>query len=112
MPLVFHADSTCFDQLVYEPTEELVIVDFWGHPCPNCADFMRDEARLLARIADLPVRVVKVNAYEELELTTRFGLRGVPTFLLIKNGETLGRMSFYPGYERWLEVVTRYIPDS
>lgn len=105
MPDVFHADALSFDRLVFHPRDELVVVHFFGEHCPNCAVFARDEPRLLERLAHLPVRMVKVDAYRDIELTARFGLHGVPTFLLMRDGERVGKMSFYPGFDEWLTIV-------
>jgi thioredoxin-like negative regulator of GroEL len=51
------------------------------------------------------VRVVKVDAYQHPELATRFGLFGIPAFVLFKGGRKLGMMRQYHGREYWRRVV-------
>ena len=51
------------------------------------------------------VRLVKVNAYEHTQLATRFGLFGVPAFVLFRRGKVLGMMRQYNGREFWKTVV-------
>jgi thioredoxin-like negative regulator of GroEL len=99
---VRHATPDTFDQLVAGPG--LVVSYFWGLDCPNCEAFARDLPGLLA---ELPagVEVVKVDAYQHPSLATRFGLFGIPAFVLFKDGRKLGMMRQYHGREYWRRVV-------
>jgi thiol-disulfide isomerase/thioredoxin len=99
---VEHASPEGFDALVAGPG--LVVTYFWGPDCPNCELFARDLPGLLAA-APAGVRVVKVNAYQHPELATRFGLFGIPAFVLFRGGRKLGMMRQYHGREYWRRVV-------
>ena len=112
MVQIFDADPKTFDALVMEPRGELVVVDFWGTDCPNCEVFAREAPSLLQALGEVPVRVVKVDAYTHEGLAKRFGLFGVPTFVLVKDGKVLGRMSEYRGREFWLGVVRENLPGA
>jgi thioredoxin-like negative regulator of GroEL len=103
-------DASLFDQRVLEPHGELVVVEFWGPDCPNCEVFERELPGLLESLGEVPARLVRVNAYEHTHLAQRFGLFGVPTFLLFRNGKRLGKMSQYQGREFWLAVVRENLP--
>lgn len=111
-PELHDATPENFDALVFEPRGLLVIVDFWGPGCPNCDVFAADAPGLLETIGDARVRVVKVNAYEHEELARRFGLFGIPTFLIVRDGKLIGKMSQYYGREYWLGVVRDNLPKS
>jgi thioredoxin 1 len=113
MPLpIYEATSQTFDELVFAPRGELVVVDFWGEGCPNCEVFARDAPSLLETLGDVPVRVVKVDAYTHEDVARRFGLFGIPTFLLVRDGKLLGRMSQYYGRDYWLSVVRENLPGA
>jgi thioredoxin 1 len=101
-----------FDRLVFDARGVLVIVDFWGPGCPNCEVFARDAPALLATLPTDKVRVVKVNAYEHPELARRFALFGIPTFLLVKDGKRLGKMSEYYGRDYFLGVIRDHLPTA
>jgi thiol-disulfide isomerase/thioredoxin len=101
---VQQATPDTFDQLI-QGDEELVVAYFWGPECPNCEIFARDFPGLLAELAPARVRVVKVNAYEHPELARRFGIFGIPSFVLFKGGTRLGMMRQYYGREYWRTVV-------
>ena len=110
MPALYDADGASFDSLTYDARNELVVVDFWGPGCPNCELFAQAAPRLLQQLEGAPIRIVKVNAYENEELARRFGLFGIPTFLLIRDGRLLGRMSEFHGDDYWLQVVRDHLP--
>ncbi len=92
-----------FDQLV-DRHGALIVVYFWGPDCPNCEVFARDLPALLAEVPT-GVRVIKANAYEHPELARRFGIAGIPAFVLFKGGRKLGMMRQYHGREYWQRVV-------
>ena len=109
---IFDATQDTFDELVFAPKGELVVVDFWGPGCPNCDVFAADAPSLLEELPADRIRVVKVNAYDHPEVARRFALFGIPTFLLVKDGKLIGRMSQYYGREYWLGVVRDHLPQS
>src|SRR5690349_9208554 len=104
-PRIYDADEETFDSLVLAPRGELIVVDFWGENCPNCEVFARESPELLTALGEAPVRIVRVDAYTHVGLARRYGLYGVPTFLLVRDGKVLGKMSQYAGREFWLQVV-------
>ncbi|HZI13562.1 MAG TPA: thioredoxin family protein [Myxococcus sp.] len=111
-PVSYEGNAENFDQLVLQPKDELVVVDFWGPGCPNCDIYAAAEPALLSELDGARMRVVKVNAYEHEELARRYGLFGIPTFLLFKEGKLLGKMSQYYGKEYWLGVVRDHLPKA
>ena len=63
-----------------------VVVDFWAEwcgPCKTIAPLLEDLA------ADKPdqIRVAKVNIDDNPLTPTKYGVRGIPTLMLFKNGE-------------------------
>lgn len=111
-PVSYDATAETFEALVLEPRGELVVVDFWGPGCPNCDIYAAAEPALLSELEGARMRVVKVNAYEHEELARRFGLFGIPTFLLFRDGKLLGKMSQYYGREYWLGVIRDHLPSA
>lgn len=110
LPLVEQADPSTFDEKVFGPRGELVVVYFWGKNCPNCEIFARYLPGLLEALRGAPFRIVKVNVYEHMSLATRFALVGIPAFLLVRDGKKLGKLSEFYDKDTWLGIIQEHLP--
>lgn len=72
--------------------EGSVLVDFWGPRCQPCLAMMPTIANL-EEAADGAVRVVKVNSAENREICRELKVFGLPTYVLMRDGEELERLS-------------------
>jgi thioredoxin 1 len=72
--------------------EGSVLVDFWGPRCQPCLAMMPTIAKLEEE-AGGAVRVVKVNSAENREICRELRVFGLPTYLLMRDGEELERLS-------------------
>lgn len=65
-----------------------VVVDFWAEWCGPCKTLspLVDE---LASELEGKVKVVKVNIEEAPEAPTKYGVRGIPTLMIFKDGEII-----------------------
>jgi len=82
---VSQTTDTAFEKDVLKASKP-VLVDFWAEwcgPCKQIAPFLEDLASELAE----QVQVIKVNIDENPLTPTRYGVRGIPTLMLFKNGE-------------------------
>lgn len=75
-----------FNQEV-EQVKGKVLIDFFAPWCAPCKMLAPVVEQIAQNHAD--IKVVKINADNSQELMTRFGIRGIPTLLLINNGELL-----------------------
>ena len=86
---VIELNDANFDQEVLKSTEP-VLVDFtatWCGPCKMLTP-------IVEKVADETVgkyKVVKVDIDDAPGVTQRYGIRGVPTVLVFKNGEKTGQ---------------------
>jgi thioredoxin 1 len=72
--------------------EGSVLVDFWGPRCQPCLAMMPTIAELEEE-AGGAVRVVKVNSAENREVCRELRVFGLPTYVLMRDGEELERLS-------------------
>ncbi|MCC6221898.1 MAG: thioredoxin family protein [Thermoleophilia bacterium] len=72
--------------------EGSVLVDFWGPRCQPCLAMMPAIAELEAT-AGGAVKVVKVNSAESRELCRELRVFGLPTYVLLRDGVELARLS-------------------
>ena len=69
-----------------------VFVDFWGPRCQPCLAMMPTIAKL-EEDSGSAVRVVKVNSAENRDVCRELRVFGLPTYVLMRNGEELERLS-------------------
>ena len=82
MATVKSTDET-FDSLVKE--NKILLTDFWAPWCGPCTQIAPTLEEISNEMKD--VVVAKHNIDEEPNTPTKFGVRGIPTMLLFKDGQ-------------------------
>ncbi|MES2156728.1 MAG: thioredoxin TrxA [Pseudomonadota bacterium] len=63
-----------------------VLVDFWAEWCGPCKMIGPALEEISAELAD-KVTIAKINIDENPDAPGQYGVRGIPTMILFKNGE-------------------------
>jgi len=69
-----------------------VLVDFYGHSCPPCIRMLPIIEEIAGECAD-KLKVVKMNAHDNMEIASSFRINSIPSFMLLKNGQPLAQRS-------------------
>ena len=90
MGSVIELSEQDFDAVVLQ-SDVPVLVDFWSPSCGPC--------RLIAPLLDVlatengdAARIVKINAFENMNLAARYGVDMLPTIMIFRNGNVVERM--------------------
>lgn len=96
-------DATFVDSL---KNAKLSIVDFWAPWCGPCKMQGPVLDKLSEKLDD--VSFFKVNVDENNLKATEFGIRAIPTLLVIKEGELVERLTGFHNAEQLIEVLNKY----
>jgi thioredoxin 1 len=103
MPVITTSDTSFEADVLKSPVP--VVVDFWAEWCGPCKMIAPSLEELAADKSELLV-VAKVNIDDNPLTPTKFGVRGIPTLMLFRNGEIaatkVGAMPKTQLYE-WVE---------
>ncbi len=80
---VIELDGTSYDDTV---KSGVVLVDFWAPWCGPCKQQLPILEKVAVAIGDKAV-ISKVNVDESPELAAKYGVRSIPTLILLKDGE-------------------------
>jgi thioredoxin len=80
-----HFTDANFEQEVLKSSQP-VLVDFWAEWCAPCRMIAPAVEAVAAEFSGR-ASVGKLNVDENLSVTGRYNIRGIPTLLLFKNGE-------------------------
>ena len=101
----FEVTDETFEEEVLQATEP-TLVDLWASWCGPC----RMVAPIVEQIAeeyDGRLRVAKLDVDANQETPARYGIRGIPTLLLFKDGEEVARVV---GFRQKDELVETLLP--
>jgi thioredoxin 2 len=104
LPWIAEADDATYQSVVEEASLP-VLVDLWAPWCGPCR-MVSPALESLAREFAGRIKLVKVNVDDSPATSQRFGVQGIPTFLLADHGRVVERQTGaapLPALRDWLE---------
>jgi putative thioredoxin len=99
-----------FQQVVLEDSKStLVLVDFWAEQVPESVE-LRD--KLIARVSPYPEVMVMatVDCQTEQQIAQQFGIQGLPTAVLVKDGQPIDGLTGPQTDESIQEFLDKHLP--
>lgn len=99
-------DKAALENAVRE--NDLVIVDFYTQACVICKKLEPMLSVIGERFAG-KVAVIKVDAEQNLQTATEYNVRGVPTLVLVRNGQEQARRSGFSTTSMLNDWITPFL---
>lgn len=94
-----------------ESSSKLVLVDFWAEWCPPCRMLAPTFEKLAANYGH-QISFAKVNVDELPEVAYQYGIRSIPTLLLLCEGEVLEELVGARPYQDLACVLDRHLASA
>lgn len=91
-----------FQEIVKSETPTLV--DFYATWCGPCQAMMPVLEQVKNKLGS-QIRILKIDVDKNIDIAEKFKVRGVPTFVLFKNGEIIWRQSGGMDYNTFLNKI-------
>ncbi|PTQ57547.1 MAG: Thioredoxin [Candidatus Carbobacillus altaicus] len=104
---IMHTTDADFAKDV-EQGEGLMIVDFWAEWCAPCRMIAPVLEQLDQEFAG-KIQIVKLNVDEHPETPARFGIMGIPTLLMFKNGEVVDRIVGFQPKDNFVRLIEKHL---
>lgn len=86
----------------------VVVVDFWANRCQPCR-VMEPVMAALAKDNAGKVFFGKINTDENIELAGKYGIRSLPTFLILKNTELVDKAEGIITKDKFQSMLTEHL---
>jgi thioredoxin 1 len=106
MAEIMHVEPGTWQEV--ECSVKPVLVDFWAEWCPPCRMLAPTFERLATNYGH-EISFAKVNVDELPEVASQYGIRSIPTLLLLREGEVVEMLVGARPYEDLARVLERYL---
>jgi thioredoxin 1 len=96
--LVSEVTDASFENDVLK-SDQPVLVDFWAAWCAPCR-MLTPTVEAIAEKYQGKAKIVKLNVDENVEASSRYGIKGIPTLILFSGGREADRVVGVPSNAR------------
>jgi thioredoxin 1 len=103
---IMHVQQGDWQEL--ESSAKPVLVDFWAEWCAPCRLLVPTFEKLAATYGD-EINFAKVNVDELPEVASQYGIRSIPTLLLLREGKVVEELVGARPYQDLARVLDRHL---
>lgn len=89
-------------------SETPVLVDFWAEWCGPCKALAPKLEEISSELGE-KLKIIKVNIDENPDSPAKYGVRGIPTLIVFKEGQSVEQIVGNHPKENILETVQKHI---
>lgn len=89
-------------------TDKLVVIDFWAEWCGPCKMIGPIIDEIAEEYKDKAV-VGKVDVDNNDEITSKYGIRNIPTVIFLKNGEIVDKVVGAGAKSMFVEKINKHL---
>jgi putative thioredoxin len=99
-----------FQQVILDESKtKLILVDFWAEQVPESVELKNKLADKLKLAADT-MMLATVDCQSQQQIAQQFGVQGLPTVVLVKDGQPLDGLTGPQTDESIAEFLAKYLP--
>lgn len=101
-----------FQQIILEESKsKFILLDFWAPSIEQCAELSQSLARIAMEYADVML-LARVNCEEQQQIAGQFGIRSLPTVMLVKDGQPVDGFAGPQPDEQIREMLSKHLPKA
>lgn len=101
-----------FQKIIVEDSKEkLVLVDFWAEQVPESVE-LRDKLSSALNSFEEHILLATVDCQTEQQIAQQFGIQGLPTAVLVKDGQPIDGLSGPQTDETIKEFLDKHLPKE
>ncbi len=101
-----------FQQIILEESKnKLVLVDFWADQVPESVE-LRDKLAVRLNGKEEHVLLASVDCQTQQQIAQQFGIQGLPTAILVKDGQPLDGLSGPQSDQAIDEFINKFLPKA
>lgn len=97
--------------IIDESAKRIVLVDFWADWCEPCKSLMPVLEKLSEEFGG-DFLLAKINADDQQMLASQFGVRSLPTVMVVKDGQPIDGFAGLKSEQEVRDLLSKYLPKS